>query len=112
MTPEQRIRSQSSGASFFRIDLHIHSFEGSHDVSDLNMTPENIITTAVTENVDIIAVTDHNSIGNVKQLQEKAGQKLEVIPGVELSTPEGHLLVYFRSYKDLENYFSNLVELT
>lgn len=108
MTPEQRIRSQSSGARFFRIDLHIHSLGGSHDVSDLDMTPENIIATAVAENVDIIAVTDHNSIGNIKQLQEKAVSKIEVIPGVELSTPEGHLLVYFRSYKDLENYFSKL----
>lgn len=108
MTPKQRIRSQPCGARFFRIDLHIHSFGGSHDVSDQNMTPENIIATSVDENVDIIAVTDHNSIGNVKQLQEKAGSTLEVIPGVELSTPEGHLLVYFRSYKDLDNYFSKL----
>ena len=108
MNPEQRIRSQSCGAKFFRIDLHIHSLVGSHDVSDPDMTPEKIITTATTENVDIIAITDHNSIRNVKELQKKAETKIEVIPGVELSTPEGHLLVYFSSYKDLENTSRNL----
>lgn len=48
------IDAQSSGAMFYRADLHIHSYGGSHDVTDVTMTPEKIVATAVDESISII----------------------------------------------------------
>ncbi|WP_027086817.1 TrlF family AAA-like ATPase [Cohnella panacarvi] len=105
------ITNHSSGAEFKRADLHIHSFgdTGSYDVKDSNMTPENIIDTAISENLKVISVTDHNSIGNVKRALDYSKDKdILVIPGVELSTPQGHLLVYLPTFEKLTNFFGKL----
>jgi predicted metal-dependent phosphoesterase TrpH len=102
MTIADEIIQAPSGARFFRADLHIHSFGGSHDVTDRNMTPDGIIKTAVAERLQLIAITDHNEITNVGALlKASAGQPVTVVPGVELSTPEGHVLVYFGALQDL-----------
>lgn len=109
MTIADEIVQAPSGARFFRADLHIHSFGGSHDVKDQTMTPEAIIKTAASENLQLIAITDHNEITNVAAaLKQASGQPVMVIPGVELSTPEGHVLVYFRSLQDLEEFYGKL----
>jgi hypothetical protein len=42
----EAITTLSSGATFFRGDLHVHSFGASHDVSDRDATPENIVAVA------------------------------------------------------------------
>ena len=54
------------GARFHRGDLHIHSYgtDGSYDVTDSQMTPENIIAKAIEKNLSIISITDHNRISN------------------------------------------------
>lgn len=111
MSIENEIKSESNGAQFRRADLHIHSFGemGSYDVSDTNMTPERIVDMAISENLQIISITDHNSIGNVKQaLKHAEGKNLLVVPGVELSTPQGHLLVYCPSIQSLEWFYGKL----
>jgi len=83
------------GARFFRADMHIHSYGGSHDVADPKMTPANIVDTSVKHGLAVIAVTDHNEIVNVAPTLEAAkATDLLVIPGVELSTPQGHVLAY------------------
>ena len=99
----------SSGAKFFRSDLHIHSFGASHDVNDTAATPLAIVETAKREGLTIISLTDHNEIANVRQAIE-AGQDagILVIPGVELSTPEGHLLCYAPTPDALERFFNRL----
>lgn len=92
------IEKIENGAKFYRADLHIHSYGevGSYDVKDTNMTPSNIIDKAIEENLSIISITDHNSIGNLKEAVEYSeGKNIYLIPGVELSTSQGHLLVYF-----------------
>jgi len=105
----EEIQELPSGASFLRADLHIHSFGGSHDVTDVTMTPEAIVETAVAEGLHLISVTDHNSIGNIAAAMEAANQAaLTLIPGVELSTPEGHLLAYFRDAENLDRFFARL----
>lgn len=108
---EKTISDQTEGALFRRTDLHIHSFgaSGSYDVKDVDMSPAAIVSTAKQERLDIIAITDHNSIGNVQSAckeGEKAG--LLVIPGVELSTIQGHLLLYFSTFEQLSKYFGQL----
>ncbi|MCW8335907.1 PHP domain-containing protein, partial [Vibrio paucivorans] len=87
------------GARFHRGDLHIHSYGsgGSYDVIDSQMTPENIIAEAIKENLSIISITDHNKISNSIDAVNIAEDKedLLVVPGIEISTTQGHLLAYF-----------------
>lgn len=107
----QDIQNESNGALFRRADLHIHSFGegGSYDVSDASMTPEGIVDTAIAERLDLIAITDHNIIANVRPaLKYAQGKGLLVVPGVELSTPQGHLLMYFETVDELQRFFGKL----
>ena len=101
----------STGATFLRADLHIHSFGefGSYDVFDSTMTPNAIVDTAINKNLSIISITDHNEIHNSHTAIEYAkGKNILVLPGVEISTTQGHLLVYFETYKNLRDFFGNL----
>ncbi|MET3122308.1 PHP family Zn ribbon phosphoesterase [Oxalobacteraceae bacterium GrIS 2.11] len=105
------ILEQSNGAQFCRADLHIHSFGelGSYDVTDTSMTPENIVDTAISENLQVVAITDHNQIGNVRRALKHAENKsILVVPGVELSTAQGHFLVYCPSIDALERFYGKL----
>lgn len=107
----QEIQKESNGALFRRADLHIHSFGegGSYDVTDASMTPEGIVDMAITQRLDVIAITDHNNIGNIRQALKYAdGKGLLIVPGVELSTPQGHLLVYFETADQLQRFFGKL----
>jgi energy-coupling factor transporter ATP-binding protein EcfA2 len=93
--PLNQVLGQPRGARFYRADLHIHSFGASHDVRDAAMTPSAIVATASREGLSIVAVTDHNEITNVEAaMQAPKGSIICVVPGVELSTPQGHLLCY------------------
>lgn len=108
-TVADEIARTSSGASFVRADLHIHSYGGSHDVTDRTCTPAAIIDRAVREGLRIIAITDHNEITNVTPAIQASGKKnIFVIPGIELSCPQGHLLAYFSSVTDLESFHGKL----
>src|SRR5260370_21861951 len=105
------LKSLSSGAEFLRADLHLHSFgeRGSYDVTDPTMIPEAIVDTALKERLGIIAITDHNEIGNVAAaLKYAAGKDLLLVPGIELSTTQGHLLLYVPSVRDLERLYGQL----
>ena len=111
MSVISEIKKESNGAQFRRADLHIHSYGemGSYDVGDTDMTPENIINLAIDENLQVIAITDHNQIGNVQRaLKHAEGKSLLVVPGVELSTPQGHLLAYFPTVLALERFYGKL----
>ena len=94
----QEIEKVDNGAHFFDADLHVHSFGGSHDVKDATMTPEAIIDEAVRLGIRVLAITDHNNDMNteksVTHAQKYTGTLL-VLPGVEITTANGHLLVYF-----------------
>lgn len=111
MSVIEEIKRKSNGAQFCRADLHIHSFGegGSYDVSDMAMTPENIVDTAISENLQVIAITDHNQIGNVRRaLKHAEGKTILVVPGVELSTPQGHFLAYCKTLEALERFYGKL----
>lgn len=105
------IAQHSNGAQFRRADLHIHSFGefGSYDVEDAAMTPEAIVDTAINEKLEVIAIADHNSIGNVRPaLKHAEGRNILIVPAVELSTPQGHLLVYCPTIGNLEGLYGKL----
>ena len=101
----------SSGAQFIRADLHIHSFgqDGSYDVTDTEMIPEKIVDEAIKNNLGIISITDHNEINNCqKAIQYSENNSIFVIPGIEVSTIQGHLLAYFDNFQNLKKFHSQL----
>ena len=103
-----------NGAQFHSVDLHIHSYGASHDVKDSTMTPEAIVDSAVRQGLSVIAIIDHNSYVNVQRAidhaQEKYAGQILVLPGVEVTTAHGHLLVYFAPDRtaDLTKFLSRL----
>jgi DNA repair ATPase RecN/histidinol phosphatase-like PHP family hydrolase len=103
------VLSQPTGARFFRADLHIHSFGASHDVKDSAMTATAIVQTAAKEGLSVIAITDHNEIANVEgAINASKGTSVTVIPAVELSTPQGHLLCYLPTLDELRRFHGKL----
>lgn len=107
------INAVHNGARFFNVDLHIHTHGASHDVSDVGMTPEAVVESALRQGIGVIAITDHNSDGNVKAAINHVGaraDKILVLAGVEVTTANGHLLVYFAPDKleDLNSYLAKL----
>ncbi len=72
---------------------------------DNDMTPNNIVNMAILKNLDIIAVSDHNSAENVRVIMERGARKdLIVVPAMEIETAEEvHVLSLF---PDLESCLS------
>jgi predicted metal-dependent phosphoesterase TrpH len=82
MALQDEIEALSNGAHFLRADLHIHSFgpRGSYEVKDNTMTPAGIVDLAINENLQVIAITDHNVVGNVRAAVDHAvGKEILVI---------------------------------
>jgi predicted metal-dependent phosphoesterase TrpH len=88
----------------FNFDLHTHSFFSGDGVS----SPEEMITAARAKNLHGFAVTDHNTCEAVDYLLEKGLMRADgkpvdnflIIPGVEVTTAEGHLLCIGASLKN------------
>lgn len=76
-------------------DLHIHS--ALSPCAEDDMTPCNICAMAALKGLDLIAVTDHNSGGNLRAVAQAAGEReLLFLPGIEVCTAEEvHILTYF-----------------
>jgi ABC-type lipoprotein export system ATPase subunit len=106
------IDNLNNGADFVRADLHIHSYgkdDGSFDVKDELMTPQNIVDEAIKNNLSIISITDHNEINNSKIATDYSiGKNILHIPGIEVSTTQGHLLVYFEEFSSLRKFHGKL----
>jgi PHP family Zn ribbon phosphoesterase len=85
----------SDDAVFRKIDLHIHTPE-STCYSDKSVTPEQIVAASLAANLDMIAITDHNTFQGIERIRKAAeGQELGIFPGVELSFKSGHFLAIF-----------------
>ncbi|MCZ2128447.1 MAG: PHP domain-containing protein [Anaerolineales bacterium] len=73
-------------------DLHIHSIHS----ADATATVRAILKQAANIKLDVIALTDHDEIRGAFEAQQLAPKYgVEVIPGVEVSTADGHLLALF-----------------
>lgn len=61
------------------------------------MTPFNVCAMASLKGLDLIAVTDHNSAGNLRTFEAAARERgLMFLPGIEVcSAEEVHILTYF-----------------
>ena len=88
----------------YRADLHIHTVLS--PCADLEMTPANIVNRAKEKGLQIIGITDHNSIKNallVKKLAQKTG--IFVLTGAEVTTKEEvHCLAFFEFENQLEQF--------
>lgn len=79
-----------------RIDFHVHSFFSMDGIS----SPEDLIVAARAAGLNGFAVTDHNTCEAVDYMLEKGFMRADgkpvdgflVIPGVEVTTSDGHLL--------------------
>lgn len=85
-----------------RADLHMHT-----TYSDGRKSVEELIQLAKQQELDVIAITDHDTIKDVEKIKAIANKaNIRYIPGVELSTVEAgksvHVLGYFTdaSYND------------
>ncbi|KUK80913.1 MAG: PHP domain protein [Mesotoga prima] len=88
----------------FLCDFHIHSCLS--PCAEITMTPGEIAKVCVSRGIDWIAITDHNSAGNVRvfsSVLQEVG--VSVIPGIEVHTLEDvHVLAYFPDVSSAEGY--------
>lgn len=91
----------TAAARFWAVDLHVHT-PGSSDANEEHYgTPGDIVEAALAAGLDAIAITDHNTVSWCKDVADAAvGSSLVVLPGVEISTNEGHLLAIWEQGTD------------
>jgi predicted metal-dependent phosphoesterase TrpH len=76
------------------IDLHTHS-----SVSDGTETPAELIAAAVAADLDVVAITDHDSTSGWEPAFAAAqGTGITVVPGIELSTQLDYASVHVLGY--------------
>ena len=75
-----------------RLDLHIHSIHS----PDSHLTLDNIVDLIGPRGLSGFALTDHNTVAGHADLLALAKEypRYLIVPGVEVSTREGHLLAY------------------
>ena len=82
------------------VDLHAHT-----TASDGTLTPRELVRLAVRHGVRVLAVTDHDSTGGVREAMDEASglPSLEVVPGLEINCDvpgaEIHVLGYCRDWE-------------
>ncbi|MBE9501800.1 MAG: PHP domain-containing protein [Dehalococcoidia bacterium] len=86
-----------------KADFHLHT-----TASDGRFSPEKVVQLAAERGLEVIAITDHDSVAGVIAAVKAAESfpPLKVIPGVEINTdiPNGevHILGYFIDYRSQE----------
>lgn len=71
-----------------RIDLHLHtdfSYDGLY-------TPKEMVEAAIAKGLDAICITDHGEIKGALEAMKFSGDKILVIPGIEIKSKEGDIL--------------------
>jgi predicted metal-dependent phosphoesterase TrpH len=73
--------------TLLKIDLHVHT-----NRSDSSSSVEKILETARERGLDAIAITDHNTM-TAYYYAIRIAPDLMIIPGLEVGTADGHLLI-------------------
>ena len=92
----------SSSLRTFRAELHVHTVLS--PCAEVEMIPPLIVQQAIENQINIIAITDHNATANIRAVQKAAlGTKLTVLAGMELQTiEEVHSLCLFEDVSQAE----------
>ena len=76
------------------LDLHNHT-----TYSDGTLSPTDLVKEAITAGIKALAITDHDTLAGWDEAFSAAGDVLEIVPGVELSTTENgrslHVLGFY-----------------
>lgn len=125
----QEILMQNPGAEFVKVDLHMHTpasgdaqarnkYNFKFNIADIpkslksaKQLAEKIVDGVIEKGIRLIAITDHNTPSNThpedltntwyQLLKDKAkGKDLCVLPGVEISTDDLHILVILDPKED------------
>ena len=125
----REILKQNTGAEFIKVDLHVHTpasgdaqaknkYNFKYNIKDIPTSlesarnlAEKIVDGIITKGIRLVAITDHNSPSNThpedlrntwyQLLKEEAmGRDLSVLPGVEISTDDLHILVILDPRED------------
>ena len=91
----------SRACSYYRVDLHVHSPDSTDYDGDTEISAPEFMSAFVARGFDLIAITDHNTgtyidkaVEACEQIASAEGNKIKVLPGVELNVSPGvHLLV-------------------
>ena len=95
-----------------KLDLHTHTCLS--PCGDARMIPQRILQSAADRNIDVIGITDHNSMENVAAVKKAAHSfEIAVLGGMEVtSQEEAHILAFFDEIEVLEDFqeliYSNL----
>jgi len=103
-------QSSPSGLLWRKLDLHVHT-PASVDFDDRQLSADELVSVAVTKELDAIAITDHNTGEWVDKVVEAAKGKIVVFPGVEITASGGkeggiHIVAIFdvaATTKTIEN---------
>ncbi len=89
---------------WYKADLHIHTVLS--PCAQLSMGPRDIVQMAIEKQLDMIAITDHNSAENAEAVIGAArGTNLTVIPGMEVCSREGiHLICLFPNLVSINSF--------
>ena len=71
-----------------RYDLQVHTDASPCSGAD----PEDVVDAALAAGLDGLAITNHDTLEGVDDVAHHAPNRLDVIPGVEVTTTHGHLL--------------------
>ncbi|MDH7507490.1 MAG: PHP domain-containing protein, partial [Candidatus Thermoplasmatota archaeon] len=71
-----------------KLDLHIHSQYSEDGIG----SPKEIIKILQKKGLQGMAITDHNNVQGGLQAKKVAPKDFIVIPGVEISTSNGHII--------------------
>jgi len=72
------------------LDLHNHTQHS----PDSRVSPRELVALARRIGIHGLAITDHNAVAGVKEAEEAAGKEILILPGIEISTADGHVLGY------------------
>ncbi len=91
-----------------KVDLHMHSCFS----DDGELSPEEIVSIAIEKGMDVISITDHNSVKGVQRaLDYSKDKKIKVIPGIEIDCTYNDINLHLLGYNiDFTNECFNRLE--
>lgn len=98
---------QQTEKNTYYLDGHMHSLH-----SDGYTKPQDIPRIGVAKGLDIVSLTDHDTVSGLPAFLEAAARlnqeelRLLAIPGIEITTREGHLLVWVPGKEEGQRFVS------